>query len=154
MPLPIPTPCALQTPAPADTLGQTLKDANLGYEEIANFYKLKFNNTDTKRSQTVFVRKSVETFRSLSVREGFAIFYDAMDAPSTEQLLTIFQRRFAIGGIVMEAPSAAQPNWRLRFRMELPTDLSPTKLRERLVILQSTGDRLEQEFSPDKEDRF
>ena len=155
MPLPTPIPHRQQTPAPAaDPIADALKAAELNYEDIGKYYKLRYNNSDTKRQQSVYIRKSVETYESISVREGYTLFYDSKDAPTSDQLIAVFQRRFTIGGVVLEAPSAAQPNWRLRFRIELPTDLTPIRLKQRLSLIQATGDDLERTFSPDKEDRF
>lgn len=137
-----------------EPLAQRLTAAGLKFTEQEKFYQLRYASTATKRSQTVYVRRSAEEYRSLKLNELFTLCYDSKEAPSAEQLLKIFQKRFTIGGLILEAPTAAQTNWRIRYRIEALTDLAPTKLAEYLQVVQATGDELEKEFQPGQEDRL
>ena len=139
---------------PTSPLEATLKDAKLSYTEIGNFYQLKYDFSDTKRKQTAYIRKMEESYNSLKVQEIFSICYDSKDTPSAELLQSVFQKRFAIGGLVLEAPSETQTNWRIRFRVTLTTSALPETLKEYLNLVAGTADNLEKELNPTQEDKL
>jgi hypothetical protein len=141
-------------PAPSDPLGATLKDAALIYTDIGNFYKLKYDFSDTKRNQTAYIRKEVYTYNSLKVQEIFSQCYDKPEPPSAEALQSVFQKRFSIGGLVLEAPSEKQANWRIRFRVTLGTNALPETLKQYLNLVTGTADSIEKELSPTQEDKL
>lgn len=140
--------------APSDPLGATLKESRLSNTDIGKFYKLKYNFSDTKRSQTAYIRKEVYTYNSLKVQELYSLCYDSPEPPRAEQLLSVFQRRFTIGGLVLEAPNENQKNWRIRFRATLATHALPETLKEYLNLVAGTADNLEKELSPTQEDKL
>ena len=154
--LPILALAMVQSPAPQTevSLEATLKDAKLSYTDIGNFYKLKYGFSDTKRSQIAYIRKVEESYNSLKVQEIFSLCYDKSDPPSSEQLQSIFQKRFSIGGLVLEAPSEKQANWRIRFRVTLATNALPETLKEYLNLVSGTADSLEKELNPGSEDKL
>ncbi len=137
-----------------DPIGRTLARTKLRFEDIGAFHRIRFDDPKTGRSQTVYVRRTVEEFGSLRVQEAFSLCFDAASAPSTENLRTWFLERFAVGGLVLEAPGPAQERWRVRFRVALPCDARPQRLVEYLQIVQSTADELERKFQPGEEDRL
>jgi hypothetical protein len=110
---------ATTTPAlvAASPLEAILKDAKLTHTDVGSFYRLQYNFTDTKRTQVGFVRKEVYTYNNLKVQELFSFCYDKPEPPSTEQLQSVFLKRFSIGGLVLETPTEKQPNWRIRFHL-------------------------------------
>jgi hypothetical protein len=139
------------TPAPAGEMGATLKQSGLIFKDIGDFYSLGYDFADTKRSQAAYIRKRVDNYNSLKIHEIFSIFYDAKDAPSAELLQKVFQKRFSIGGLVLEAPNASQSNWRIRFRIDAPADIATDRLKKYVRLVAGTADSLEKElFSEDK----
>ncbi len=142
----------LPPPAPTDPVGKTLQASKLIYTDIGNFYKLKFDNSNTKRSQYAYVRKDVYSYNSLSVQEIYSLCYDSPDAPSAALLEKTFQKGFSLGGLVLEAPSETQKNWRIRFKIDAPTDLPLATLSTYLNLVQGTSDEIEKELNPDKGD--
>jgi hypothetical protein len=154
--LPILALAMVQSPAPQTevSLGTTLKDAKLSHTDIGNFYKLKYDFSDTKRSQVAYIRKAEESYNSLKVQEIFSQCYDKPEPPSAEVLQSAFQKRFTIGGLVLEAPSEKQANWRIRFRVTLATNALPETLKEYLKLVAGTADNLEKELNPGSEDKL
>lgn len=138
---------AQTTPPAIDPLGGVLKASGLSFTDITRFYKLKFDYSDSKRSQYVYIRKAPETFRSLSVQEIYSLLYESPTAPSPEVLRKVFVKIFTIGGLVLEAPSAGQSMWRIRFRIDAPTVTTPERLKQYLLLAAGTADALEQELS-------
>jgi hypothetical protein len=145
-PAPKPTP---STPEPADLVGKALKASGLSHTDIGRFYKIKYDYSDTKRSQTAHIRKEVYDYNSLKVQEIFSQCYDSPNAPSAELLQKVFQKRFSIGGLVLEAPSQEQPNWRIRFRIDAPIEITPDRLKQYVNIVAGTADTLEKELAPE-----
>lgn len=148
-----PTPVSTVTTA-TSPLEATLKDAKISYTDIGNHYKLKYDFSNTKRNQTAYIRKEVYTYNSLKLQELFSLCYDKPEAPSAEQLQSVFQKRFSIGGLVLEAPSENQKNWRIRFRATVTTSALPETLKEYLKLVAGTADNLEKELSPIQEDKL
>ena len=136
----------LSSPTPADAMGATLRLAGLPAKDIGSFYSLRYNFTDTKRSQTAYIRKSTDSYNSLKIHEIFSIFYDAKEAPSAELLQKVFQKRYSIGGLVLEAPNTNQSNWRIRFRIDAPADIATDRLKTFTNLVAGTADALEKEF--------
>lgn len=140
--------------AAQDPLGATLARSELNFSEESGLHRIQYEITQRSRSQTVYVRRKVEEFESLRVQEAFSLCYDAERAPTAEELRAWFQRRFALGGLVLEAPSENQRNWRVRFRCAVACDCTPQRLAATLRILQATADDLEHQFNPGEEDRL
>jgi ankyrin repeat protein len=137
-----------------DPLADLLDRANLRYKDLGTIHELRYGDSKDNRSQKVYVRKKVETYGGLSVREAYSLCYDAKEPPSEEVLRQTFQKRYSIGGLVLEAPSEGQPNWRIRFRIDVPTDVTPERLAKYLLLVQGTADQIEKTLSPDAEDRL
>jgi hypothetical protein len=141
-------------PMPSDPLGATLKDAKLIYSDIGSFYKLKYDYSDNKRSQVAYIRKEIYTYNSLKVQEIFSLCYDKPEPPSAELLQSAFQKRYTVGGLVLEAPSEKQTNWRIRFRTSVATNVLPQTLKEYMLLVAGTADNLEKELNPNQEDKL
>jgi hypothetical protein len=62
-------------------------------------------------------------------------------------LKKLFQKNFSIGGLVLEEPSSGQELWRIRYRIDVPVDCTPTRLKNYMSIVAKTGDTLEKELS-------
>jgi hypothetical protein len=139
---------------PTDPLGQDLTASKLVYSDIGKFYKLIFDIKDTSRKQIIYVRKENQVYNSIETREIFSLCYDEKDPPSAGLLQSIFQKRYNIGGLTLEAPSDSQKNWRIRFRIDVLANLNPAALRNRIELVQSTADALEKEINPGKEDKL
>lgn len=138
----------------ADPLAARLTESGLTFTELTGFYSLTFTIADSKRKQTAFVRRTVEEYRSLKVREVFSLCWDEPTPPSRELLAAAFQKRFSIGGLTLEQPSETQKNWRIRFRVDVPADMPAKELRSHIEVVEVTADSLEAEFNPGKEDRL
>jgi len=144
---------AARADAGLDPLGRALRRSGLKYEDSGRFWKLRYSTRDTGRSQTVYVRKTIETYEALSGQEIHSLVYDAAEPPSGEVLRKAFLMRFALGGLVLEPPSEDQKNWRIRFRHVAPTTITPSELAAYLDSVQSAADRIEQAIAPNGEDR-
>lgn len=134
-----------------DVLAQTIKDSKLVTTDLSGFYEIPFTLAKD-RKQTTYIRKELYEYRSIKVHEAFSLCYDSEKPPAPELVVTAFQKRFNIGGLILEKPSETQKNWRIRFRTEIPVDIKPTELVHRLEIIANTADTLEQEFDPTKKD--
>lgn len=143
-----------QTSAGRDPLGFVLDRARLVHGDAGGFHRVQYENTTSRRKQTVYVRKEVESFGSLRTQEVFSLCYDAERAPTAEELRTWFLQRFGVGGLVLERPGATQKRWRVRLRVAVPCDVTPERLAAVLEIVQSTADDLESQFHPGEEDRL
>ncbi|MFN7588719.1 MAG: ankyrin repeat domain-containing protein [Planctomycetota bacterium] len=137
---------------PDDPLGTTLRLTGLRSEDIGKFHELRYTNTETNRGQKVYLRKKVERYGALAVQEIWSLAYDKPDAPGAELLQKAFQRRYSLGGLVLEQPSKEQPNWRIRFRLSAAVDMSPKDLAKYCDLAQDAGDSLERELNPGAED--
>ena len=91
-----------------------MKATGYGYKELPGFYYLSLAFKDTDRSQTVYIRKTGDDYLSLKVHEVFSLIYDDPQPPAQAVILSAFQKRFTVGGLVLESPSEAQKNWRIR----------------------------------------
>lgn len=140
-----------QAPNPVEDL---LKAAKLIYSDMPNFFNLKFDISDSKRTHTVYVRKTTWEFRSLKNNEVYGLVWESAMAPTADQLLTIFQKRFKIGGLVYELPSEAQKLFRIRFSVWMPLNSSAQVASTYLSLVSTTGDEIEKELNPGKEDNF
>ena len=144
---------ALQKGAdPEDPLGTTLRLAGLHNEDVGKFHELQYSNRDSGRSQKVYLRKKVARYESLAVQEIWSLAYDRTEPPSAEALQKAFARRYGIGGLVLEPPSEAQPNWRIRFRVAAAIDITPKDLAKYCDLTQDAADTLERELNPGAED--
>lgn len=137
---------------PEDPLGTTLRLAGLRSEDIGKFHELRYANSETKRTQKVYLRKKVERYSGLAVQEIWSLGYDQPVAPGAELLQKAFQRRYGVGGLVLEQPSEEQPNWRIRFRLSAAVDITPKVLAKYCDLAQDAGDSLERELNPGAED--
>ena len=86
------------------------------------------------------------------MQEIWSLGYDQPTAPSAELLQKVFQRRYGLGGLVLEQPSKEQPNWRIRFRLSAAVDITPKDLAKYCDLAQDAGDSLERELNPGAED--
>lgn len=137
---------------PQDPLGTTLRVAGLRSEDIGNFHELRYANTETGRSQKVYVRKKVERYEAIAVQEIWSLAYDRPEPPSAELLQKAFVRRYGLGGLVLEQPGQEQTNWRIRFRVAAAVDLEPKDLAKYCDLAQDAADTLERELNPGAED--
>ncbi len=137
-----------------DAMGALLVEAGLHFEDAGDCHRLRFDDDGSHRGQIVWIRKAVDTYGALAVHEVFSLCYDAAEPPDDVLLRQVFLHRYAIGGLVLEAPSAAQEHWRIRFRIEAPADVTAPRLATYLQLVQSTADALEREISPAAEDRL
>jgi hypothetical protein len=136
---------------PADPLGKALKASKLIHTDIGGFYKIRYDYSGNKRSQTVYIRQTVWEYNSMRVQEVYSMFYESEQVPSAELLQTYFQKGFSIGGLVLEAPSETQKLWRIRYRIDAPASSTPERLKEYLRLAAGTADALEKELgSEDK----
>lgn len=126
-------------------IGDAIKETKFVVLEHPEYYEIPFE-LNGKRQQNVFVRKNMYEYRSLKIHEAYSIFYDSKDAPSTELLISAFQKRFAIGGLILENPSSSQPNWRIRYKIDIPQNINPQDLIARLEIIANNADALEFEY--------
>ncbi|MBK7875200.1 MAG: ankyrin repeat domain-containing protein [Planctomycetes bacterium] len=140
--------------ATADPARSALTRAKLNFEDIGDYFELPYSDADSNRAQRVFVRKERYEYESLSVHELLSLCYDAKVAPKPDQLVQWFQRRFALGGLVLEAPTEGQENWRIRYRILIASDAPPERWSHYLQLVQGTADALEKEFNPGAEDRL
>lgn len=140
--------------ADRDPVGLTLARCDLNYEELPRMYRLVYTSSDNGRSQTVYVRKVPEDYAGLRVQEVFGLCYDRPEKPDAATIRRVFAKTYGIGGLVLEAPSEGQPNWRIRFRLEAPVDSTPERLRAYLDIVQATADSIERDIDPAAEDRL
>lgn len=142
-------------PATSDAaLVAALQIAGLHYVDEERALQLRFANAEQDRQHTVRIRKAIEAFHTLRGREIYGLVHDAAEPPSDAQLLEVMQKRFALGQLLLETPSAEQPRWRLRFRVVAPVDATPARLAQYLQIVQSTADSLERELAPNAKDRL
>lgn len=137
-----------------DSLESLLKRAKLEFTELQRFYKLSFTNDETKRQQLVYVRRNAASWETLTVHEIYSLCWQSTEPPPRALLDSAFQKRFALGGLVLEQPSDDQKFWRIRFRCEAPADVTPERLSTYLQVVQSTADQLERELNPNAEDRL
>ncbi|MFO1051206.1 MAG: ankyrin repeat domain-containing protein [Planctomycetota bacterium] len=137
-----------------DPLGATLHTTALKFDDVGAFHRLRYTHSEAKRAQYVYMRKSVDTYGELRTQEIFSLCYDEKDPPSNELMQTLLLKRWAIGGLVLEKPGETQTNWRIRFRVAAPCDLSAERLARYLLLVESTADSLEHEIHPDAEDRL
>lgn len=146
----------LKQPVQPDLFKLTLQGSGLQFTESTGFYEVKYGiaESNPKRSQTVYIRKSVETYRSLSVREVFALVWESPNPATSEFLLTQFQKRYALGGLVYEKPSETQKLHRFRYRFTVPVDCDAKRLKALLEVAAATGDVIERELNPNEEDKF
>ncbi|MBL9076770.1 MAG: ankyrin repeat domain-containing protein [Planctomycetes bacterium] len=135
-------------------LGRALRRAGLHNDDIGGVWQLRYTDSATNRSQLVYLRKAVTTHGDLAGQEIYSLVYDAAEPPPNELVRSLFQQRFGLGGLVLEAATEQQPNWRIRFRYVAPTTLTPADLAEYLDIVQSTADQLERTANPGAEDRL
>lgn len=138
--------------ADRDPLGRALVRSELRFDELPKLYRLRYTSSDTGRSHTVYVRKAAEDYAGLRVQEVFGLCYDRAEKPDAALIRRVFAKTYGIGGLVLEAPSEEQSNWRIRFRLEAPVDTTPERLRVYLDLVQSTADALESEIDPAAED--
>ena len=87
--------CTFQQGTPIqNSIDDLMKATTLKYKNLESFYSLKFNIADSSRKQEVFIRKAGNEYRSLKVNEVFGLVWESEKPATTEQLLTIFQKRF------------------------------------------------------------
>ena len=89
---------------------------------------------------------------SIKTRKIVSFCYDSKNAPSADVLKAIFQKKLGIGGFGLEAPEGAQKNWRIFFRIDAPSEISPDLLKQYLVLVAARADDLEKELG--KEDKL
>ena len=130
----------------ADLLGKTLKESGIANTDIGKFYQVKYRFSESKRTQLAFLRKRVETYRGLSVQEAFSLVYESKTAPSSDVMSTVFQKSYTIGGFILEEPGEDQEFWRIRFRIEVPTNSTPERLKTLLSLTAGTADQIEQQL--------
>lgn len=133
-------------PADQDLLAKAMKASGLSYTDIGRFYQFKFNFSAEKREQYAFLRKRVDTYNSLSVQEAYSMVYESKTAPSTEIIQKVFQKALIIGGFIMEEPSENQEDWRIRFRIEVPTNSTPERVKTYISIVAATAEQIEMEL--------
>ncbi|MBL8087171.1 MAG: hypothetical protein JNM85_03755 [Chthonomonas sp.] len=134
------------TPAESDPVGNTLRATGLIHTDIGGFYKLRYDYSDTKRHQDSYIRKRVDTYESLSVQESYSLCYESKTAPDTELLRKVFQKSFSIGGLILEEPSKDQELWRIRFKIDVPTNTTAERLKTYLQYVGGTADGIEKEL--------
>lgn len=137
-----------------DPLAGLLERAKLSYTDIGDFHKVRYDNEEAKRGQTVWLRKTPEKYGTVVMYELFSICFESNDAPGEELLRKAMQKRFSLGNLVLEQPSEAQKFWRIRYRIDVPADVTPERLSNYLQLAQATADGLEKEFAPGAEDRL
>lgn len=133
-------------PTDQDLLAKAMKASGLSYTDIGRFYQLKFNYSVEKRVQYAFLRKRVDTFNSISVQEAYSMIYESKTPPSTETIQKVFQKNLTIGGFIMEEPSEGQEDWRIRFRIEVPTNATPERLKTYISMVAATAEQIEMEL--------
>lgn len=137
--------------ASTDSFDATLKQAGLIYTDPGSLYCFPFNYSGIQRVQTAYVQKRIDSYNSLKFREVYSLFYEAKEAPSADLLQRVFQKRFPLGSLALDAPSAAQTYWRIRFRIDAPEGITPDRLKTYISLAARTADNLEKEFfSEDK----
>ncbi len=137
-----------------DPLAFLLEEAGLSFADAGDRFDLRYGGGPDARGQTVHLRKRLDAYGGLAVHEAYSLCYDALEAPSAEQLRAVFAKRYAIGGLALEAPKDDQPRWRIRFRIDVPADVTSARLAQYLQLLQSIADELERFVSPQGEDRL
>jgi hypothetical protein len=141
-------------PLQTTSIDDLMKATKLIYKNLESFYSLKFDIPDSKRKQEVFVRKAGNEYRSLKVNEVFGLVWESDKPATTEQLLTIFQKRFKMGGLIYELPSATQKLYRIRYAVSMPLNSTPETAAFYINIAATTGDDVEKELNPGQEDKF
>lgn len=136
------------------TLLESINKSKLTYANMEKFMSFQLKISDSTRLHTVYLRKTSETYLSLTVNEVFGNFYDSPNKPSPETLMATFAKRYSIGGILYELPSKAQPNYRLRYRMVVSSTATPREVTESIQLVAGTADDLESKFSGVKEDKL
>ncbi len=134
------------------TLLDALEKSKLTYATLPAFLSFKYTIAESKRTQTVYLRKASEEYLGLKVNEVFGIVWDEPQKPSRDLLLSTFNKRFTIGGLVLELPSATQKNYRIRFRTTVSATASPREVKDVLNVVASTADDLEKQLNPGKGD--
>lgn len=135
------------SPADQDLLAKSMKESGLIYTDIGRFYRLKFNYKESGRQQYSFLRKRGDQYRSLSVQEAYSMVYESKTAPSSEVTEKVFQKVLTIGGFILEEPGENQEYWRIRFRIEVPTQSTPERVKAYISIVAGTADQIEQELN-------
>lgn len=130
----------------ADALGKTLKESGLANSDIGRFYQVKYKYSESKRTQLAFLRKRVDTYRGLSVQEAYSLVYESKTAPGSDLISTVFQKSYTIGGFILEEPRKDQEFWRIRFRIEVPTNSTAERLKTLLSLTAGTADQIEQQL--------
>ncbi len=147
--------CTFQQGTPIqNSIDDLMKATTLKYKNLESFYSLKFNIADSSRKQEVFIRKAGNEYRSLKVNEVFGLVWESEKPATTEQLLTIFQKRFKIGGLIYELPSTAQKLYRIRYAVSMPLNSTPEAAAYCINVAATTGDDVEKELNPGQEDKF
>ena len=106
------TPTQTPTPSPIDIL---MKSTKLKYLEQKDVYKVRYTMGETPRKHDVFVRMVTHEYRTLKVNEVFGLVWESDKAATHDQLITIFQKKYKMGGLIYELPSETQKNYRIRF---------------------------------------
>lgn len=141
----------LQDAIASDPVGATLKASGIIHTDIGKFYKIKYDYTDIKRSQSTYIRKDVYSYNELAGQECFSQIYESKSPPEPSVIKTMFQKTFSLGGLILEPPSPNQEFWRIRFRYEIPTHSTPERVKAIVQIISITADKLERELgSEDK----
>lgn len=147
------SPQIAQTP-PSQLSGieQTVKDSGFTYKDDGSFIDFKLVFSETKRSHKVVVRKTPDSYLSLTVYEVYGLAYESKDEPSRDIVNRMFEKRYSIGSIILEKPSEKQPYWRIRYRLEFHAGWTAARFKEVSTIVGSTADALERELSATGED--
>lgn len=151
------SPLAEQNPpaaAPPAAIDAAMKATGYTYKELPGFFYFSLAFKESPRTQTVYVRRAEDSYLSLKLNEVFTLIYDDPQPPTQALIQSVFQKRFTVGGLVLEAPGGAQTNWRIRYRMEHFASSTTDRLKEIFTIVASTGDSLEKELGPDKGDKL
>lgn len=138
----------------SNPLASLLEQAGLYFTDKGDELELRYGGESGERGQTVHLRKRLDTYGVLAVHEAYSLCYEAKEPPTEELLRKVFKNRFGIGGLLLEAPSDGQPNWRIRFRIEIPAAVTPERIQQYLSLVQATADNLEKTISPNGEDRL
>lgn len=139
---------------PSPEFAATLKSSGKAMTDSGKFYTLKYTISESKRKQTVYIRKSPETYLSLKGHEVFGLVWEGPTEPTAEKLLEWSQRRFGVGGLVCERPSETQTQFRVRYRLTVADSATAAELTEALEIVAATSDDVEKVLNPGAEDHF
>lgn len=142
-----------QTPAPS-LIDNLMKSTKLKYVEQKDFYKVRYTMGETPRKHDVYVRMVTHEYRTLKVNEVFGLVWESDKAATHDQLITIFQKKYKMGGLIYELPSETQKNYRIRYAISLPLNSTPEIAKSYLNMVATTGDQLENDLNPGKEDEF